>query len=42
MIFARIESLVLRKGLPDALRRANAYIDAGADGVMIHSVRSNT
>lgn len=37
MIIARIESLILGKGLDDALQRATAYIDAGADGIMIHS-----
>lgn len=37
MIIARIESLILKKGLEDALRRARAYIEAGADGIMIHS-----
>jgi phosphoenolpyruvate phosphomutase len=37
MIIARIESLILRKGLNDALERAKTYIDAGADGIMIHS-----
>ena len=37
MIIARIESLILEKGLDDALLRAKAYIDAGADGIMIHS-----
>ncbi len=37
MIIARIESLILRKGIKDALKRAKAYIDAGADGIMIHS-----
>lgn len=36
-IFARIESLILKKGLEDALTRAKAYIEAGADGIMIHS-----
>lgn len=41
MIIGRIESLILGKGLDDALNRANAYIDAGADGIMIHS-RSKT
>jgi phosphoenolpyruvate phosphomutase / 2-hydroxyethylphosphonate cytidylyltransferase len=38
MIIARIESLILQKGLKDALDRAKAYIAAGADGIMIHSV----
>lgn len=37
MIIARIESLILEKGLEDALKRARAYIDAGADGILIHS-----
>jgi len=37
MIIARIESLILKKGVDDALKRARAYIDAGADGIMIHS-----
>ncbi len=37
MIIARIESLILEKGLDDALNRAFAYVDAGADGIMIHS-----
>lgn len=37
MIIARIESLILEAGLDDAIRRAEAYLDAGADGIMIHS-----
>lgn len=37
MIIARIESFIAGKGLDDALRRADAYIEAGADGIMIHS-----
>ena len=37
MIIARIESLILKKGLDDALLRAGKYIEAGADGIMIHS-----
>ena len=37
MIIARIESLVLGAGVDDAVERAAAYIEAGADGVMIHS-----
>ncbi len=37
MIIARIESLILEKGQEDALKRAFAYVDAGADAVMIHS-----
>ncbi len=37
MIIARIESLILKNGMDDALKRARAYIKAGADGIMIHS-----
>ena len=37
MICARIESLILEKGMDDALSRATAYVTAGADAVMIHS-----
>ena len=37
MIIARIESLIAKAGLDDALARARAYIAAGADGIMIHS-----
>lgn len=37
MIIARIESLILQKGIDDALERAFAFRDAGADGIMIHS-----
>lgn len=37
MIVARIESLILEQGMDDALNRAFAYVEAGADGIMIHS-----
>ena len=37
MIIARIESLILEKGMDDALVRAAAFVEAGADGIMIHS-----
>ena len=37
MIIARIESLILEKGMYDAMARARAYVKAGADGIMIHS-----
>jgi len=37
MICARIESLILEQGQEDALRRAFAYVAAGADAIMIHS-----
>ncbi|MBO4928233.1 MAG: phosphoenolpyruvate mutase [Clostridiales bacterium] len=37
MIIARIESLILERGMDDALERAGAFVKAGADGIMIHS-----
>lgn len=37
MIIARIESLILDQGMDDAFTRAKAYLEAGADGIMIHS-----
>ena len=37
MIIARIESLILERGMEDALTRAHAFVEAGADGIMIHS-----
>ncbi len=37
MIIARIESLILERGMDDALERAFAFAGAGADGIMIHS-----
>lgn len=37
MVIARIESLILGQGVKDALERAEAYLAAGADGIMIHS-----
>jgi phosphoenolpyruvate phosphomutase len=37
MIIARVESLILQAGMEDALIRAKAYTEAGADGIMIHS-----
>ena len=37
MIIARIESFILNKDVKDAMRRAKKYIEAGADGIMIHS-----
>lgn len=37
MICARIESLILERGMADALNRAFSYVNAGADAIMIHS-----
>ena len=41
MVIARIESLILDQGIQNALDRAEAYIAAGADGIMIHSRQNN-
>ena len=37
MVIARCESLILERGMDDALDRCRAYVAAGADGIMIHS-----
>jgi phosphoenolpyruvate phosphomutase / 2-hydroxyethylphosphonate cytidylyltransferase len=37
MVIARVESLILEKGIEDAIERTIAYIEAGADAIMIHS-----
>ncbi len=37
MIIARIESLIAGKNVDDAIFRARKYLEAGADGIMIHS-----
>lgn len=41
MICARIESLILERGMDDALQRAFAFVNAGADAIMIHSRKKN-
>ncbi len=41
MIIARIESLILERGMEDALNRARAFVAAGADGIMIHSRKTD-
>ena len=41
MICARIESLILERGMNDALTRAFAFVEAGADAIMIHSRQKN-
>jgi phosphoenolpyruvate phosphomutase / 2-hydroxyethylphosphonate cytidylyltransferase len=42
MVVARIESLILGKGIPDTLERAEVYIQAGADALLIHSRDKDT
>jgi len=41
LIIARIESLILGKGMDDAIRRAKAYIAKGVDAIMIHSKKDS-
>ena len=41
MICARIESLILEQGMEDALTRAFAFTEAGADAIMIHSRKND-
>jgi phosphoenolpyruvate mutase len=41
LIFARVESLILNKGMNDALKRAKSYHKAGADVILIHSKKNN-
>lgn len=40
-VVARIESLILGKPISDAIKRANAYVKAGADAILIHSKDKN-
>jgi phosphoenolpyruvate phosphomutase len=41
MICARVESLILEQGMEDALTRAFAFTEAGADAIMIHSRKND-
>lgn len=41
MVIARCESLILDKGMDDAIERSKAYLEAGADGIMIHSRKAD-
>jgi phosphoenolpyruvate phosphomutase len=40
VLVARVEALVAGHGMPEALRRAEAYRQAGADAILVHSVRA--
>ena len=42
LVIARIESLILGKSMRDALKRAEAYSQAGADAILIHSKQKNS
>lgn len=39
VVVARVEAFIAGWGLEEALRRANAYADAGATAILIHSAR---
>ena len=41
MIIARVESLISGLSMETALKRAEAYEDAGADAILIHSKQKN-
>ena len=41
MIISRCESLILEQGMDDAVKRCKAYLEAGSDGIMIHSRKSD-
>ena len=40
MIIARTEALIVEKGIDEAIRRAEAYENAGADAILIHSKKN--
>jgi phosphoenolpyruvate phosphomutase len=40
MVFARVEALIAGWGMEEALKRAKAYADAGADAILIHSKKN--
>jgi phosphoenolpyruvate phosphomutase len=40
VLVARIEALIAGHGMDEALARAHAYADAGADAILIHSRKS--
>ena len=42
MIIARTEALIAGMGMNEALKRASAYEDAGADAILIHSKKDTT
>ena len=41
MIISRCESLILDQGMDNAIKRCRAYLEAGSDGIMIHSRKSD-
>jgi len=41
MVMARVEALIAGWGHEEAMKRAKAYVDAGADAIMIHSKKND-
>lgn len=41
-VIARLESLIVGAGVEDAVKRAELYLDAGADAILVHSKRPNS
>jgi len=41
-VVARVEALIAGHGMDEALRRAEAYADAGADAILMHSKKSTS
>jgi phosphoenolpyruvate phosphomutase len=41
MVIARIEALIAERGMDEAVRRGEAYAEAGADAVLIHNKRDS-
>ncbi len=41
-VIARLESLIVGAGVEDAVKRANMYLEAGADAILVHSKRSTS
>ena len=41
MVIARIEALIAGWGMKEALKRANAYVESGADAILIHSKKKD-
>jgi phosphoenolpyruvate phosphomutase len=42
IVVARLESLIVGAGMDDAVKRAEMYLDAGADALLVHSKRSTS
>ena len=41
MVIARVEALIAGWGMKEAMKRANAYVESGADAILIHSKKKD-